>query len=116
MTKILGSLRRIVLALAIIFLIAVVVTQWALPVALSIQTAHKPPNQAWLVPREVGDHTVSSAPGTKLSYFGYEFEVPWTDLDDSKTESYPDAVLLAFHSGLKLMVGASPPKLWLRGL
>jgi len=35
------------------------------------------------------DTSVSEAPGTKLSYFGYEFEVPWSDLDESQTKLYP---------------------------
>src|SRR5215472_2862883 len=26
----------------------------------------------------LADYSVSEAPGTKLSYFGYDFEVPWT--------------------------------------
>lgn len=108
------SLRRIVVALGIVFMIGVLVTQWILPVTMSFQAARKPPSGSWLVPRELPDHSISSAPGTKLSYFGSVFEVPWTDVDDAKTKSYPDAALLTFHSGLKLMIGASPQK-FLRG-
>ena len=110
------SLRRVVVALAIVLVIGVFVTQWILPVRMSFQAARKPPTLSWLVPRELPDLSISTAPGTKLSYFGYEFEVPWTDLDDTQTRSYPHMVLLTFHSGLKLMAGASPGKLWLNGL
>jgi hypothetical protein len=52
----------------------------------------------------------------KLSYFGYEFEVPWSDLDQAKTAFYPkdraekNRVVLAFCSGLRLMVTAVPPR------
>jgi len=31
------------------------------------------------------DLSTSTAPGRKLSYFGYEFDVPWDDLDEQKT-------------------------------
>lgn len=31
-----------------------------------------------VVPRALTDYSVSDAPGTTLSYFGYSFEVPWT--------------------------------------
>ncbi len=107
--------RRILVMIAIVIAIIIVTTQWIFPVYLSIETAHTPPVSAWLVPRDLSDRSVATAPGTKLSYFGYEFEVPWSDLDESKTKSYRDMTLLVFHSGLRLLVGASPPKLWLSG-
>ncbi|HWO34707.1 MAG TPA: hypothetical protein VNO32_38435, partial [Candidatus Acidoferrum sp.] len=57
-------------------------------------------------------------PGTKLSYLGYEFETPWSDLDPSKTERYPKdkpdktAVVLTFRSGLRLRLTAFPNGEW----
>jgi hypothetical protein len=77
---------------------------------------HKPPRDSWLVPRALTDNSVSLAPGMKLSRFGYEFEIPWTDLDDTKTRSHPDGTVFTFHSGLRLMIGASPAKLFLNEL
>jgi hypothetical protein len=71
-----------------------------------------------VVPAELGDHTVSQTPGTKLSYLGYEFETPWSDLDQSKTERYPKdkpdktAVVLTFRSGLRLRLTAFPNGEW----
>jgi hypothetical protein len=59
---------------------------------------------------------VSQAPGPKLSYLGYEFEVPWNDLDDSKTQLFPkdkpekNRVILNFHSGLVVMATKCPPR------
>jgi hypothetical protein len=110
------QLRRILVLIAVMIAIIVLTTQWILPVYLSIETANKPPIRSRLVPRELLDHSVATAPGTKLSYFGYEFEIPWNDIDEAKTKSYRDMVVLTFHSGLKLMVGVSPPKLWLEGI
>ena len=110
------QLRRILVLIAVMIAVIVLTTQWILPVYLSIETANKPPTRSRLVPRELLDHSVASGPVTKLSYFGYEFEIPWNDIDEAKTKSYRDMVVLTFHSGLKLMVGTSPPKLWLDGL
>lgn len=33
------------------------------------------------VPVELPDLSVSRTPGKKLSYFGYDFEVPWDDIE-----------------------------------
>jgi hypothetical protein len=52
----------------------------------------------------------------RLSYVGYEFDVPWNDLDESNIQFFPKnkpsktMALLAFRSGLRLMVGYSPPR------
>jgi hypothetical protein len=61
-------------------------------------------------PRALPDLSVSSAPGRKLSYFGYQFEVPWDDLDESKTKLYPNRVALAFRSGKSLVFSIAPPR------
>jgi hypothetical protein len=90
--------------------------EWVAPVVMSIETARKPPRDARLVPVELQDLTISQAPGRKLSYVGYEFEIPWNDLDQTKTEVHGGMVVLSFRSGLKMIVGASPPKLWVHSL
>ncbi|MGA2233664.1 MAG: hypothetical protein ABSH22_22380 [Tepidisphaeraceae bacterium] len=59
---------------------------------------------------------MSEAVGAKLSYLGYEFDVPWSDLDESKTELYPKDKLdkrwarLYFRSGLQLIIFTAPPR------
>jgi hypothetical protein len=69
-----------------------------------------------VVPNDLKDASVSSAAGRKLSYFGYEFEVPWTDLDESKIKLYPEnkpektMAILTFHSGLRLWVKSGQPR------
>lgn len=58
---------------------------------------------------------MSQTEGAKLSYLGYEFDVPWNDLDDAKTQLYPkdkpDKTMarLYFSSGLQLIVITGPP-------
>jgi hypothetical protein len=59
--------------------------------------------------RNCKDHTISQPAGTRLSYLGYDFEAPWNDLDQSKTELYPKeksekrSVICVFNSGLRLV-------------
>src|SRR5262249_39463413 len=99
---------------AIILGAGLLAVEWIAPVALSYYGAKKAPAVARVVPTELKDHTVSQAPGAKLKYVGYEFEVPWDDLDETKTKSYPkdkpNRVVLEFRSGLRLLVTAVPAR------
>jgi hypothetical protein len=61
-------------------------------------------------PSALSDTSVSEAVGTSLSYFGYEFKVPWADIDTVATKVYPKRVVIAFKSGLRLMFVSGPPK------
>jgi hypothetical protein len=59
---------------------------------------------ASMVPVELSDHSVSSGTGTTLSYFGYQFEVPWQDVDTENIQG-KTMVLIPFRSGLDILVG-----------
>jgi hypothetical protein len=61
-------------------------------------------------PVELADLTVSSASGRKLSYFGYEFEVPWDDLDEGKTKQAGALQLIVFRSGKVILFSRMAPK------
>jgi len=109
-------LRRILTTIVVTLGVIFVAVSWIGPVALSFYAARKVPPVAKVVPVDLKDHSVSRAPGTTLSYFGYEFEVPWSDLDESKTILYPKdkpektRVVLTFRSGLRLMLTAVPAR------
>jgi hypothetical protein len=109
-------LRRIVLTIVCILAILYILTQWVAPVALSYYAAEKAPAIIRVVPVALNDLAVSDAPGLKLTYVGYEFEVPWNDLDESQTKLYPEdkskktRVILSFSSGLRLMVTSLPAR------
>lgn len=63
------------------------------------------------VPVELPDSSVSGAPGKKLSYFGYEFEIPWDDIDEAKSRAIGEGkVIIAFRSGNALSVWSGPPR------
>jgi hypothetical protein len=102
-------LRRILIA--IVFIVAAL--SWIAPAGV-LYFAKTAPAVARVVPTELKDVSTSSTPGRSLSYFGYEFELPWNDLDESQTQvsekSNLNTVWLCFRSGLKLFIVMTPPK------
>jgi hypothetical protein len=78
------------------------------------------PKRARLIPGDLKDLSISQASGSKLSYFGYEFEVPWSDIDAALTKLYPklnpNTVVLNFHSGLQVSVTALSAKELVNGV
>ena len=109
-------LRRLLITAVVTVAVLLASIYWTGPIALSFYAARKLPPIARVVPIELKDNTFSSAAGTKLSYLGYDFEVPWSDLDQSKTELYPkdnpekSAAVFVFHSGLRLWLKVVPQR------
>src|SRR5271155_638193 len=52
-----------------------------------------------VAPQPLADYSVSDAPGTVLSYFGFEFEVPWNASFKQKGYGKGGIVSLEFESG-----------------
>ena len=115
-------LRRILITAFVALAVVFVGLNWLAPVALSFYAAKKAPAVASVVPTDLKDKSISKAPGQKLSYFGYEFEVPWSDLDETQTRVYPKdnpdktKVELRFRSGLRLAIRTTPPGEWAKVL
>jgi hypothetical protein len=109
-------LRRILTTIVVTLGVIFACIYWIAPIALSFYAARIALPVARIVPTELKDHSVSQAPGLRLSYVGYGFEVPWSDLDETKTMLYPKdkpektRVVVTFRSGLRLMVTAVPPR------
>jgi hypothetical protein len=59
--------------------------------------------------------SISRSPGRKLSYFGYEFEVPWNDVNEAKSGLIPDTnkAMIVFQSGNSLSVWHGSPRAFL---
>jgi hypothetical protein len=114
--------RRILITIACTIAAIFLVVRFIAPIALSFYAARKALPVARIVPTELQDHSISQARGMQLSYVGYEFAVPWDDLDESKTQLYPKdkptktRAVLAFRSGLRLMVTVIPPREMANGL
>jgi hypothetical protein len=66
----------------------------------------------WITPIQLADLSVSPGPHTKLSYFGYQFEVPWDDIDQGKTRvaGTGSAAIIGFRSGNVVIFWIGPPK------
>jgi hypothetical protein len=56
-----------------------------------------------VTPQVLRDTAPSNQPGLKLSAYGYEFEVPWRDIENDKTRSGDFVTLYYFQSGQFLM-------------
>lgn len=116
------SLRRILIALAVVLALLILSVNWIFPAALSFYAAHEAPAAVRIVPTELEDRSISRTPGMELSYFGYAFEIPWNDLEETQTKLYPfdkatkNRVELHFRSGLCLLFTAIPPREWVNGL
>jgi len=102
-------LRRIGITVLVIY----AALCWIGPAGV-VYFAQTAPAVTRVVPTELKDVSTSRASGRKLSYFGYEFEVPWSDLDESQTQASEepnlDTAWFCFRSGLKLFVVITPRK------
>ena len=117
-----GVLRRILITVLVALVVVFVGVTWIAPVAFSYYSARTAPPVARVVPTDLKDQSLAEGSGRMLSYFGYEFEIPWSDLDETQTKLYPTdktdkcKVDLHFRSGLRLVVTAVPPAEWINGL
>jgi hypothetical protein len=68
------------------------------------------------LPAELQDLSVSKAPGQKLSFMGVEFEVPWDDVDESKSRIVGTWALIVFRSGNSIILCVNKPKAFMDGL
>jgi hypothetical protein len=115
-------LRHILITVIVTLALVFVGLNWVAPVAASFYAAKKAPAVARIVPIDLKERSVSDTPVTKLSYLGYEFELPWSDLDETRTTLYPKdkpgktKVDLHFRSGLRLVVSAHSPREWVNQL
>ena len=96
--------RRILTTVAITLGVIALGAFYVAPVALSFDAARKAPPAARVVPTNLKDLSVSQVPGTKVSYVGYEFEIPWTDLDQSQIRSVPKDHPEMVASGLPIRI------------
>jgi hypothetical protein len=67
-------------------------------------------------PVPVRDTTVTQSPGTKLAFCSCEFDLPWTDVDSTKTKVGPNTTILYFGSGLITVVKCEPPREFVDGV
>jgi hypothetical protein len=61
-------------------------------------------------PVALADLSISTVPHKKVTYFGYEFELPWDDVDESKDKTTGQIHVGAFRSGNAFWFSTFPPK------
>lgn len=86
-------------------LLAVLITILGPPITIFITArweAKKIPG-VMVAPQPLSDYSVPDAPGRVMSYFGYEFQVPWTGGFKEKAIGKSGLVHLKFESGQDLL-------------
>jgi hypothetical protein len=66
-------------------------------------------------PIELSDLSVSTSPGAKFSFAGFEFELPW-DIDQEKTKIVGKMEVIVFHTGNAMLVSNPPPREFVNGI
>jgi hypothetical protein len=67
-------------------------------------------------PVALTDLSISSVPHKKVAYSGYEFELPWDDIDEQKSKASGPIQITAFHSGNVFWFSTFPPKEFVSGI
>ena len=62
------------------------------------------------VPVELRDLSISQVPGQKVSFMGVEFEVPWGDVDQSKSRVVGTWAFIISRSGNSIILCVEKPK------
>jgi hypothetical protein len=55
--------------------------------------------EVWKIPVALPDLSISDVPHKRVSYFGYELELPWDDVDEQKERIVNTIHVTYFHSG-----------------
>ena len=62
------------------------------------------------VPVDLADHSVSSRPGLEHNFSGYTFELPWSDIDQTRSKTAGKLQAVVFESGNAILIGAACPR------
>jgi hypothetical protein len=78
--------------------------------ALMVRYTYRKMPDVARTPVPLSDSSISNMPHRKMSYFGYEFEVPWDDIDEQKSKTVGTIRLTYFRSGNAFWFSTFPPK------
>jgi len=67
-------------------------------------------------PVELRDVSVSASGGIKIVFNGYEFEIPWQDVDEEKSKVIKTHKAIVFHSGNSILIMIATPKEFVNGV
>lgn len=113
------TLKRILLAAGSVIVVSGIYL-WFFGVqtmcALTVRYTYRKMPEASTVPVALSDTHISNVPHSRVSYFGYEFELPWDDVDDQKSKTVGQIRLTAFHSGDAFWFSVFPPRDFINGV
>jgi hypothetical protein len=104
---------RVSISLAIVLLAAVVYLSYfgvQTAGALMVRYQYRNVPEVTKTPRPLSDQSISSVPHKTISYFGYEVELPWDDVDAQKDRTEGPIHVSAFRSGNAFWFSTFPPK------
>jgi hypothetical protein len=78
--------------------------------ALAVRYSYRKMPDVARTPVALSDLSISTVPHRKVSYFGYEFEIPWDDTDEQKDKTGGQIHVSAFRSGNAFWFSTFPPK------
>ncbi|HEV3253084.1 MAG TPA: hypothetical protein VG033_01670 [Candidatus Acidoferrales bacterium] len=78
--------------------------------AFTVRYSYRKTPDVSKIPVALTDLSISGVPHRKVSYFGYEFELPWDDTDEQKDKTIGQIHVSAFHSGNAFWFSTFPPK------
>jgi hypothetical protein len=93
------TFRRVFTSSSVVcVLLGIFAFYYARPITVLCYTKWQARNapEMWIVPKPLPDISLSNAKGMKLSYFGYEFEVPWTEVKQER--KFQSIVMVNFSS------------------
>jgi hypothetical protein len=98
--RLLKNSTTICIALGVLLLIYVYVKPVTLLSVTRWKARAKP--ELWMVPRPLADVSIEQTAGKTFTFYGYQFEVPWTEV---KREEHLESIeLLYFSNGFALML------------
>jgi hypothetical protein len=118
-TKPVSRRKRILIGLGIAALVGGVYL-WLFGVqtmcALTVRFSYRQMREMTYVPVALTDLSLSGVPHKQVCYFGYEFELPWDDVDEQKDKSAGTIHVSAFRSGNAFWFSTFPPKEFVNGV
>lgn len=107
--------KRILLTIGVTILVGAVYL-WFFGVqtmyALTVRYSYRDTPEVKEVPLPLFDSSVSTTPHKRVSYFGYEFELPWDDVDDQKSKTKDGIHVAVFRSGNAFWFSTFPPRVF----
>lgn len=120
MSTVQARFRRPFLVRLVAFLVAIVLAAgvfvWFLGMPLEARYLARRVPVLKQTPVPVRDSAVTNSTGKRIAFCGSEFDVPWNDLDDSKTRAGGNSMILYFDSGLVALLKCQPPREFVEGV